>query len=239
MKQRGGKASKITKAQEVAMALKSGSSLADVDELNPGYFLQNQKNIRLYQSYVQTLNTRNHLKPFTFIYYAGYHKNTRKIVKWLNLNLLQKRQHKQQQLYISGPPNTRKTSLVLWLSEFLSVYEMPTDSYCSGYSDDAYDMIVFDEFVGSTPKGKPQTVINQILEGKPMHLPNRYEMLFKSKNVPCVLLSNWSLDELYNDVKTNAQMKARIVEIKLEENSPIDLENMQMDQSDLVPDDTE
>jgi len=235
--ERGGKASKVSKAQEVAMALKTGSSLADVDELNPGYFLQNQKNIRLYHSYVQTQQTRKHLKPFTEIIYCGYHKQTQTIVDWLNFNLLQKRQHKQQQLYISGPPNSRKTSLVLWLAEFLSVYEMPTDHYCSGYSDDSFDMIVFDEFVGSVPKGKPQTVINQILEGKPMHLPNRYEMLMKFKNLPCLILSNWTLDEIYNDAKTNAQMKARVLEVKLEEDSPIQLQQMYMDGSMFDQDD--
>jgi len=219
---------KRSKSDEVAEALKEGLSLREVDEMLPGYFLQNQKKILEYQAFVQAFKTRQLLKPLVSIQYLGDQPETEVIVNWLNLNLFQPRAHKQQQLYIWGPPNSRKTSLITLLRDHLAVYDVPHDAYCSGYQDESYDLAVIDEYTGPSHKGKDQSFINQFLEGSIFALPNRYAPLMKRKNLPVIILSNWPVGGIHVRTEVKAQMNARVYEVEIKEDSPIDLDNVLM-----------
>jgi len=220
----------VGKCDEIAKSVKLGCTLSDVDELHPGFMLNNLKKLREYMAYQALGKTRDDLKELHGITYHGDHAQTKEIVDWFNANLFEKRVHKQPQLYIWGPPNSGKTSVVRMLTEYLSVYWMPFDNqYCSGYSDEAYDLVCFDEFIGPN-KFKAQSFINQFLEGTPnVQLPNRYEGLWKKKNIPVVICSNFSLGGLYYDKTILAQMNARVKEVTLTEGSPIDYKNIKID----------
>jgi len=215
------------KADDIAKALMEGATLDNINESHPGYVMQNLKKIREYKGYLSLGKTRDNLGVLKGLTYHGTHVQTQEIIDWFNANLFEKRAHKQLQLYIHGPPNSGKTSIVRMLTEYLSVYWMPfSDQYCSGYDDDAYDLVCFDEFHGPN-KFKDQAFINTFLEGTPnVQLPNRYEGMWKRKNQPCVICSNFSLEGLYYDRTVLLQMKARVKEVTLLTGFPIDYKNI-------------
>lgn len=226
---RNKKAKQASKSDGIALAIKGGATMRDVDEMSPGFLLQNLKRVREYMNFVNLSKTRDRLKAFGGIRYTGDHPQSIVICRWLNQNLLEKRIHKQKQLYLWGRANSGKTSVVLNLMEHISVYWMPfNDPYCTSYDDDAYDLVVFDEFRGPN-KFKSQPFINQFLEGvSGVPLPNRYEGLWKFKNQPVIICSNFPLAALYVDSSERAQMEARVIELQIEDDSPIDFENFQI-----------
>lgn len=219
--------SKISKSSTIAEAIQSGVSLEDAHQMDAGYFLVNQKKITEYMAYVQSTKMRDHLKYSIGIEYSGDDPVTDAVVKWLDRNLYEKRAHKQAQLYLWGPPNSGKTSLITEIvAPYFSVYEMPHDRYCTGYNDSQYDIVMWDEFQGPRTEGKQQSFINEFLEGKRMPLPNRYHGLMKLKNIPVVILSNYSLSTLYKTKEAYAQMRARVLEIEIKEDTKLDWENI-------------
>lgn len=231
----GGKKQKNTgKCDDIAIQLKGGATFQDLNESHPGFILNNLKKLREYKAFLEEFTTRDHLKPFLGLTYSGEDATTITIVNWINLNLLQKREHKQAQLYLSGPPNSGKTSLVRMLEEYLSVYWMPfINEYCTGYSDEAYDLVCFDEFSGPN-KFKDQPFINQFIEGvNNVQLPNRYAGMYKKKNQPVIILSNFELAANYTNPDIRAQMQARVIEVKISKECPIDYKKISFIQTDI------
>lgn len=121
------------------------------------------------------------------------------IVKWLNQNIKKERPFKQAQLYLQGPTNSGKTSLIIWLSQYLRVYQMPLgEDFVDDYNDDLFDLIVFDEFRGQ----RTITDMNVLLQGDPTGCPLRRKgsQVVKKKNLPIIILSNFSPREAYHKV---------------------------------------
>jgi len=131
------------------------------------------------------------------------------ITQWLNDNIQKERAFKAPQLYVYGDKNLGKTSLINLLSEHLNVFYAPNDSeWMDDYSDD-FDLVVFDEF-------RAQYTIqwlNRFLEGSCMPLKRRSRApVLKKKNMPVVILSNFSLQEAY--AKSSAE-KLETLEARL------------------------
>lgn len=116
------------------------------------------------------------------------------VVNWVNSNVKCARAFKQKQLYLSGPPNCGKTSLISTISQYVNVYFAPYDGeWFDDYSDD-YDLIVFDEFRGQ------YTIqfLNRLLEGSVCPLRRRGKApVLKKKNTPCMFLSNYQPHQVY------------------------------------------
>ena len=77
----------------------------------------------------------------------GMSSTEKQIATWLNLNLFKPREFKQPQLYLYGPKNVGKTTLVEWLGNFATVYSMPTsEDFYDSYNEEFHDLVVMDEF---------------------------------------------------------------------------------------------
>lgn len=116
------------------------------------------------------------------------------ICQWINDNVQKDRAFKAPQLYVFGDRNLGKTALINTLSDVINVYYAPCDGeWMDDYTDD-YDLIVFDEF-------RAQYTIqwlNRFLEGSCFPLKRRAKSPYlKKKNVPVIILSNYSLQEAY------------------------------------------
>lgn len=107
-----------------------------------------------------------------------------------------KRVMKEKQLWISSEPNCQKTTFVLALEKFFKTYWMPFEDFDDFYSDDMYDMAVFDEFKGQ----RTLQWMNLWLQGSPMVVRFKGGQYFKMLNIPTIILSNFEPDQAYHNL---------------------------------------
>ncbi len=65
------------------------------------------------------------------------------------------------------------------------------------YDDRDYDLVVFDEYKGQ----KTITWMNTFVQGGPIKVYRRYNSYNKTKNIPVIVLSNYTIQQCYS--KTN------------------------------------
>lgn len=205
---------KAPKNQEIAKMLLDGKSMAEINEDHCGYVMINKRKIEEYETWVKCEKIKKSKIDWIPPSLDGLTDANLQIAKWICSNIRQNRAFKAPQLYIHGPRNLGKTSLVEWLEKSLSVYHMPTmEDFYDLYSDD-YDLVVIDEFKGQ----KTIQFLNQFLQGSVMPIRKKGSQGTKSKNLPVVILSNYSLSECYvkaaNDGRLNTlECRLEIVEV--------------------------
>jgi hypothetical protein len=132
------------------------------------------------------------------------------IAGWVMQNLRgQVRPFKAKQLYVSGNAGVGKTSFVSILSKCVNVYVAPNDGAWWDTYDDAVDLVVFDEFKGNYSI----QFLNGFLEGAAhgFPLPRRGTApLTKRKNVACLFLGNYRLEEAYHTLCKDEAGLARL-----------------------------
>lgn len=214
----------------VATMIKEGKSLMQINELQPGYLMIHQKKIIEYQSMLRSHST-NALKEWNGAHYVGLDICSASIAAdWFSKNIKQVRKFKQQQLYISGPTDYRKTSLIRMLSDYIRIYWVPMDEdFYDEYDDNLYDLICFDEFY----KQKSYTFMNKFTEGGVMYIKKKGSQILKSRNLPVVILSNYTIGECYPDEIQRHTMSSRFMCIHL--NEPIDLDSICLEPVGLSP----
>lgn len=218
----GGKGSK--KGDEVCAMLSAGSNLEDVFAQEPGYFLMHKRKIEELQGWLAVKKMRANVEPFPGRFsYLGSCVQTTAIVDWLNLNLFKEvRDLKRPQLYVHGPADSRKTSLVTMLQRWARVYWVPNDEeFYDLYYDEDYDLIVFDEW----KMQKKLQWVNKFIEGAPCPIRKKgVAVTMKKKNLPVIFLSNYSTEALIKDRDDWNLFNARVLSIGLY--NPIDIPNI-------------
>lgn len=190
--------------------LDDGKSLFEIKEEEKGYFLMNKRKIEEYAAWVQCENSKKSKLDWVEPKTDGLTDANKQIAEWICKNIRQTRTFKAPQLFIFGKPNLGKTSLVEWLKKFLSVYLMPTtEEFYDHYSDD-YDLVVLDEFKGQ----KTIQFLNEFLQGSSMSIRKKGSQGLKKKNLPVIILSNYSLEECYP--KANADGRLDSLRARLE-----------------------
>lgn len=221
---RSSEASSKSKSTTIAEAIQSGLTIAQVNAMDPGYCLLNLKKIEQYHSFCSITAAAASKESLSLpILYVGSRPATKLVIDWLNTNLGCERPLKSPQMYLYGPPNSSKTSLIMKLEAFLSVYYMPiSEEFYDYYFDDLVQLIVLDEFKGS----KTIQTLNQWLDGQRLTVRVKGAQRMKKTNHPFIILSNYSLQESYPNVPPSklASLQARLTEIYLDE--PIDLDNV-------------
>lgn len=118
------------------------------------------------------------------------------LTDWLTRNILTTRNFRQEQLFLSGPPAIGKTTLILQLARFLRIYNIPTDEdFYDDWEDGSYDLAVMDEFKAN----KTVQWLNRWLDGSMMPLKKKGSQYLKRKNIPTIILSNYTLEECYSN----------------------------------------
>lgn len=191
---------KHSKSKEVVELLKSGSSMETIFEKHPDYFLLNKKKIEDLASWLAIKAHRESLPLIKFpLSYEGEDPGTLTIVDWLNKNLSSPMPFKAPHLYIHGPTNHCKTSLVNLLGKFIPIYYMPTEDFYDFYADKDYHLCVLDEFKAT----KTIQFLNLWLQGCTMNIRKKGSQALKISNIPTIILSNYSLDECYTKILKN------------------------------------
>lgn len=203
------KKKRAQKNETYAKMLLDGKSVSEINQIDPGYVMINKRKLEDYQTWVECESEKKRKVEWIPPKIDGLTDANFKIAEWILKNIRQPRQFKSPQLYIHGPKNLGKTSLVEWLEKSLSVYHMPMgEEFYDLYSDD-YDLVVMDEFKGQ----KTIQWLNLFLQGSPLNIRKKGCQSMKRKNLPCIILSNYSLSEIY--VKANLDGRLSTLEARL------------------------
>ncbi len=128
----------------------------------------------------------------------------------------------RKQLFLYGPTLMRKTTLIKALEQFFSCFQIPRDEdYYDFYSDSIYDLAYMDEFKGN----KTIQWMNTWLDGATFVLRQKGAQIIKSKNIPTIIISNYSLRECYSKVD---EMRFATIDRRLKQvhvTSPLTLPN--------------
>jgi len=190
---------RTTKGDKVALALAGGSSLQEVAELEPGFFLLNQRKIREYKMFVESKPVA--VEPWDWETFSARSLMlcgpSREVSVWLSNNLGRDRRFKDKQLYLWGPHDTGKTSLVIALSRHFRCYTMSSEPFYDDYVEGEVDLVVCDEYFGQ----QPVTFMNCFLQGSRMPLRRKgMQPVQKEKNVATIILGNVAPTDLYPNV---------------------------------------
>lgn len=189
-------------SDRIAGMLDEGKSLAEIKEEEKGFFMINKRKIEEYAAFIQCENAKKNKKEWVAPKLDGLTDANKQIAEWICKNIRQSRTFKAPQLFITGKPNLGKTSLIEWLSQFLSVYLMPTtEEFYDHYSDD-YDLVVLDEFKGQ----KTIQFLNEFLQGSQMSIRKKGSQGNKIKNLPVIILSNYTLEECYPKANADGRL---------------------------------
>ena len=141
------------------------------------------------------------------------------------------RPHKARALYISGTPNTGKTSLGLALQRRVGTFTFPDDGWWQGYEADVFKLITWDEF--NLKRLKYPTLL-KFLQGLRMDLPIKGSHVTRSDNPLILMTSNLTLEEhickrfssQQNRAHSRANLAVRIDEINIGKNPIFFLEKL-------------
>lgn len=183
----------------IATQLLGGKSLQDVLKEHPGYVMQNLSKLEKFlASLVTPITDAARLKsPDLDRLTSIHHKDDSSInaiVDWLRTNMRQARQLRQKQLYIHGPPGVGKTRLSQFLREYYLVYDIPRREDFYDLYHDMVDVAILDEFTGSM---KSIQWLNSFLDGSNFTLPKKGAQYEKRRNIPVIILSNYSPEDNY------------------------------------------
>lgn len=190
-----------------------GESLSSIIAQNPGFFMMHSKQILSFRSLLQEQNLLQNLRSWPSLESLASVEEAAlggqvelsaggiTILSWLAINLGCQRPFKAKQLYVHGPPNLGKTTLVRFLSDFFPTYVAPMEeTFFDLYDEEVHKLVVFDEFKGQ----HKLTFMNQFLQGGFMTLRKKGTQAVKRANLPCVILSNHSPREAYSNVSEAA-----------------------------------
>ena len=182
-------------AFKVAKMVKAGKKLGDIDAEHPGFVMKNMDKI---QKYIEWASEEEHLKckeawePIAIE--NGMDPFEKSIAQYCN-EIPKKKKFGTPHLFIYGPSGVGKTSLVRWLELYFRVYHVPIDEdFYDLYNDQNYDLIVLDEFRSQ----KKLQWMNSFLGGSTQVLRKKGAQVVKRKNLPVIILSNFSLRECYS-----------------------------------------
>lgn len=183
------------KFAEAVLMLAEGKQLEDLDEDFLPTIAMHKRKLDEFIAWCDIKRTRVNLVAYGGLVYEGTHLQTQIIVDWLNRNVRQKREFKQTQLWVAGPPNYGKTTLINMLNSRLSTYMMPLDEeFYDAYNDQDYDMVVLDEFKAH----KTIQFLNLWAQGGQMTIRKKGSQGVKKKNLPLIILSNYTPKECYS-----------------------------------------
>lgn len=217
-------------ANSVAKLAIDGKGYDDIVDEHPGFAMVNKRKIDEFISYQEVKRARSELQEWAIsLLRDDLEPGTAGaiIIDWLKENIKVGRQHRQKQLFITGPPACGKSSLINRLRDFCTVYDVPHDEdFYDGYESNLYDVCAFDEFCGQ----KRIQWMNTFLEGQKTRLRLKGAQVLKSDNPACIILSNYTLEDCYPNMSTEARhrqawdaFRSRVIEVRIRDGEFLDI----------------
>jgi len=208
-----------SKATTIAKLLLSGSTTNAVMMKDPGYYLLQKRKIEEFSSLCAIHRLKETLQPWPGqLKYEGTCPAVATIIEWLNSNIACRRPFREKQLFINGPKMCYKTTVVLLLRKYLTVYDIPKgEDFYDLYDDEAWGLAYLDEFKGQ----KTIQWLNEWLQGGPMNLRQKGKQYLKQKNIATIVTANWTLPQIYanslaKDPNKIDTLESRFIQVHLE-----------------------
>ncbi len=202
-----------TTAARVAKMCEEKKTLMEINNEFPGFMLMNRKKV---EDYLMWMIVTMKSPVWDHVFTLSSSEAVQTITGWLNWNICHERQFKQKQLWIHGPPNMGKTSLIMELAEQIRVLPVTkTEKFIDHYQDGMFDLLVFDEFKGQ----RPITWMNEFLQGSPMVIARKGSQVMKMGNPPVIILSNFNVHEAYRHASRQALLPliTRLIVVEIDE----------------------
>lgn len=203
---------KDIKSNLVAQEIANKKSIYEIAKEEPGFVMMNLKRIQDYQSFLQS-------KPVLKKDLRGFKKagtDEELIIKrWFKNNVKVKRSFDQQHLFIHGNTQMGKTTFLRSLEPYLNMYMVPMDEDFYDFYSDEFDLVVFEEFKSQ----KTVQFLNRFMDGF-CNLKKKGSQIIKTKPLPCIFLSNYSLAECFPKVYTDRPtvfktLERRLIEVEV------------------------
>lgn len=191
----------VTKATQYAEMLRDGKTVMDLDDIDPGWVMNNKRKAEEYIMFCNQKKLRASLLPWPGIDADAFTEDHDvQIASWVLSNIKTKREFKQKQLYIySDGPDVGKTTFVSSLAKYLATFHLPKNAFVDGYVSNHFDLVVCDEFSSQFTI----TFLNEFLQGSTMHLNQKGTGTIKTDNPPIIILSNRSPEAVYHKLSSN------------------------------------
>lgn len=209
---------KESKAMTVAKLLLSGSTTKAVMMKDPGYFLLQKRKIEEFWSLCAIHRLKETLLPWPGpLKYEGTCPAVSTIIEWCNSNIKCRRPFRAKQLFIYGPKQCYKTTVVNLLRKFLQVYDIPKGEDFYDLYDDEMELAYLDEFKGQ----KTIQWLNEFLQGGTMNLRMKGRQYLKNYNIPVIVTANFPLGQIYanslaKDPNKLDTLESRLLQVPLE-----------------------
>lgn len=137
------------------------------------------------------------------------------------------RPHKTKNLFLTGPPNTGKSTLVIELEKHCASYPLGTKhGWFPHFQSHVYTLLSWDEF---HLKCYPYPDLLKLLEGRPMKLPQKGGHIERADNQLIICTSNLTIHEHVcnrfkspsNRIHSLANLGVRFTEIIIPEDKPL------------------
>lgn len=214
-------ARQVGKLEEIAMSIKGGASLEDVDSRFPGVYLNKKRQIDDYYHFQMVKARRFNILNWSPLKCSLDRPSFLEVLAWFNDNVgsTVPRKIKTPQLWLWGPPNVGKTSLLEFVATRARVYLAPSEDFFDSYDDASYDLALFDEF---SPKCYNLGNLRKFFDGQKMCLRRKGGQIAKNKNLPCVVLSNFSIDKAFGALVDKQSFHARFLEVNIQDLMPLE-----------------
>lgn len=175
---------------------KKNASLNDIIDEYPGFSLLHMGHIKTMIAYRETRKIHANLLPWKKLEVFNYHNDKDKlIIEWLNSSIKVDRPPRSKQLWIFGETALGKSSIYDNLLKHLHcIFPSNDPKYWDGMDNDA-DIIIFDEYHACKTIG----LMNSLCEGRQMTMCMKNGSLIKTRNIPVLILSNYSPEEAYKN----------------------------------------
>lgn len=187
----------------VAVKVKEGTSLAELNDAHPGFMLQHLTKVKTYAAFCTATIPAEPLVAFPADLpdLATLNDSEAAVFNWLRGNLIgfpARPRFRSLQLMIIGGTGIGKSSLVDSLSRFARPYHMPMEeSFYDSYSDKLFDFVFLDEFRSQ----KTISFMNSFVDGSTVTLRIKGGQVTKRKNLPVIICSNWEPALAYHKVQ--------------------------------------
>lgn len=190
---------KSTSFAHVAGRMMEGASIAELTTEVPGFVLQHLPKMKQFSSHLVSVQSlKANLLPLPPMPSLEECPSLlQDIYQWILRNIRVPRAFGDPNLAITGPTGIGKTTFLLALSKFCRIYWVPMEeNFFDSYDDTAYDVLVFDEYKSQ----KTIQFMNSFVQGAPLTLRTKGGQTMKKKNLPVILLSNYTPQEMYPNV---------------------------------------
>jgi len=181
---------------------------------DPGFYMQKKRQLEEFDSACRFLQANASKQKWpTELIYSGESLETQRIVEWLRSNIGATRSLRQKQLFIHGPKEYYKSTVIELLRAFFRLYEIPKgEDFYDFYDDRQYDLAYMDEFKGH----KQIQWLNQFLDGSWMTLRKKGSQAIKMRNLPVIITANFPLEQCYTGALAKDPNKLDTLQSRLE-----------------------